>query len=506
MAAFSSRSRAAERTAVLRWRHRRATFGRLTFSWSHEGSGHSGLHYVTDSQPLRSRIADPHRGCVHPQRALSIEASAPVVGGWRGRARARNARLSAFAASWFGASGDTRSGAVVCVPSGLGRRVRARRSPGTPSSVRCGTSSPASAGADRPWWPLGTVRRPVWDVFAGFGWRGPTTVAAGRPVRRLVWDVFAGFGWRGPTTVAAGHPVRRFGRRLRWLSGQRGRTPRLLGEPSGASADGYVGLAADGARRRGSGHVSATRHPCQLVALAPLQLCPGHAPLRWSHRGGTGWPDPVDPRTSVRRLSRWGPRGSALGAVVAAHRRSSQEFVAVAARFADGSPRQAGLRVRRRLAGLAVFVVKVCAAAPGLALWSQVVSVSMSLWLGLGPSAEALGRSSASRVLPLWRLLRSGGDTVSGPAGRPGCRVGSEGSVSGGGIRPIVGLRTLWFVCGAHAALRWRHRLRASVSWALAPFCTASLTGGHGFARVCHHSGPRFASVRAAGSDGDVVR
>jgi len=94
-----------------------------------------------------------------------------------------------------------------------------------------------------------------------------------------------------------------------------------------------------------------------------------------------------------------------LGVVVAAHRRSSQEFVAVAARFADGLPRQAGLRVRRRLAGLAVFVVKACVAALGLALWSQVVSVSMSLWLGLGPSAEAPGRSSASRVLALWRLL-----------------------------------------------------------------------------------------------------
>jgi len=69
----------------------------------------------------------------------------------------------------------------------------------------------------------------------------------------------------------------------------------------------------------------------------------------------------------------------------------------------------------------------------------------MPLWLGLGPSAQALGQPSASRVLALWRLLWSGGDTVLGPPGRQsGCRVGSGGLVSGDGIRPILGLRGLW--------------------------------------------------------------
>jgi hypothetical protein len=79
--------------------------------------------------------------------------------------------------------------------------------------------------------------------------------------------------------------------------------------------------------------------------------------------------------------------------VVAALRWSSQEFVAVAARFADGSPRQAGLRVRRRLAGLAAFAVKACVAASGLALWSQVVcSRCRCGWVSARPRRRRVAR------------------------------------------------------------------------------------------------------------------
>lgn len=180
--------------------------------------------------------------------------------------------------------------------------------------------------------------------------------------------------------------------------------------------------------------------------------------------------------------------------------------LSVTARIADVSPRRAGLRVRRRPAGLAVFVVKACVAAPGLALRGQVCCLDAAV---VGSRPVRAGAGSAVRVsraraveaaLERWR--HRSGSTWGGSLGV--ASVQGAWSLAMGFVPSSVSEvsgRSPSACCLAMATSRERVGQLDTGS-----FCIASLTGGHGFACVCHHSEPRFASVRATRSTGEVVR